>query len=140
MSTRTLVMPIVVGIALMACGRDEPTSLDTSSVRVVPPGQVTYPSVDITPREASLVRGTWLSLFLALKGFGNDLTDRTGTWTSSDTTVVQVSRVIANGASSSSIPSAVAKAVGAGSATITVWVGGRSATVEITVTEANEKY
>ena len=139
MSTRTLVMPIAVGIALMACGRGEPTSLDTSSVRVVPPGQVTYPSVDITPREASLVRGTWLSLFLALKGFGNDLTDRTGTWTSSDTTVVQVSRVIVN-ASSSSIPSAVAKAVGAGSATITVWVGGRSATVEITVTEANDKY
>jgi uncharacterized protein YjdB len=133
-------MPIVVGIALMACGRDEPTSSDTSSVPVVLPGSVTYPSIDITPREARLVPGSRLSLYLALKGFGNDLTDRTGTWTSSDTTVVQVSRVIANGASSSSIPSAVAKAVGAGSATITVWVGGRSATVEITVTEANEKY
>ena len=135
MSTRTLVMPIVVGIALMACGRDEPTSSDTSSVPVVLPGSVTYPSIDITPREARLVPGSRLSLYLALKGFGNDLTDRTGTWTSSDTTVVQVSRIIAN-ASSSSIPSAVAKAVGAGSATITVWVGGRSATVEITVTDA----
>lgn len=137
MSTRPLVMPIVVGIAFMACRSSEPTSVDSSSVQV-PPNPVTYPSVAVTPQSATLARGTQLSLFVALKGFVNDGSDLAPIWSSSDSRVVQVSRLTVNNASSSSIPSAIAYAEGVGSATITVWVAGRSASVEVTVTDATK--
>jgi len=68
--------------------------------------------------------------------FADDGSDHSPIWTSSNSTVVQVSRLIVNGAWSSSIPSAVAYAAGAGRATITVWVAGRSASIPVTVTEA----
>jgi len=74
-------------------------------------------------------------LFVELKGFNDDGSDRSPIWTSSNSNVVQVSRLIVNG-SSYSIPSAVAYAAGVGSATITVWVAGRSANIPITVTDA----
>jgi len=95
----------------------------------------TSPSIDVTPRTATLVRGARLSLFVALKGFNNDGSDKSPIWTSSNSNVVQVSRLIVYG-SSYSIPSAVAYAAGVGSATITVWVAGRSANIPITVTDA----
>ena len=136
MSPRTLVLPTVVGIALMACGGGETTAPVSSSGPRVPADPVTYPSVDITPRAATVVRGARLSLYLTLKGFTAEVNSHTGTWTSSDPTVVQVARLIVDARSSSSIPSAIAYAAGAGSATITVWVGGRSARVPVTVTEA----
>ena len=75
-------------------------------------------------------------LGLALKGFADDGSNRTPIWTSSNSNVVQVSRLIVNGASSYSIPSAVAYAAGVGVATITVWVAGQSASIPITDTDA----
>ena len=135
MSPRTLVLPTVVGVVLMACGGTEMTS-PVSSFKPDSTIPVTYPSVEITPRAATVVRGARVSLYLTLQGFNGEVSDRSGTWTSSNSSVVQVSGLNANGASSSSIPSAIAYAAGDGSATITVWVGGRSASVPITVTEA----
>jgi len=135
MNARTLVLP-VLGLALMACGHSETTSpvLRPQSPDSLSPA--TYPTVDVTKRAATIARGTRLSLFLALKGFADDGSDHSPIWTSSNSTVVQVSRLIVNGAWSSSIPSAVAYAAGAGRATITVWVAGRSASIPVTVTEA----
>jgi len=135
MNPRTLVLPTVVGVALMACGGAEMTT----SIRSFTPDStipVTLPSVEITPRAATVVRGAQVSLYLTLKGFNGEVSDRSGIWTSSNSSVVQVSRLDANGASSSSIPYAIAYAAGVGSATITVWVAGRSASVAVTVTEA----
>lgn len=135
MSPRTLVLPTVMGIALMACGGGETTSPDflyRSSDSTV---AATYPSVEITPRAATVVRGARLSFYLTLKGFNANVDSRASTWTSSNSTVVQVSRLTVNSESSSSIPSAVGYAAGVGSATITVWVAGQSASVPVTVTE-----
>lgn len=135
MSTRTLVMPVVAGIALMAFGCSEATDPVPPPPPPPPPPPVTYPSVDVTPRTATLDRGARLSLYIALKGFADDGTNRTPIWTSSNSAVVEVSRLIVNGASSSSIPSAIAYAAGVGNATITVWVAGQSASVPVTVTD-----
>ena len=135
MSPRTLVLPTVVGIALMACGGGETTAPVSSSVPPVRSTPVTDPSVEITPRAATVVLGARLSLFLTLKGFSSDVSDGAAIWTSSDSRVVEVTRLNANREWSSSIPSAVAYAAGRGTATITVWVAGRSASVTVTVTE-----
>ena len=136
MNARTLMLPAVLGLALMACSGDgETTAPVLPHESPIPRGPVPDPSVDVTPRTATLTRGTRLSLFLALKGFA-DGSDRSPIWSSSNSNVVQVSRLIVNGASSSSIPSAVAYAAGVGSATITVWVAGQSASIPITVTDA----
>jgi len=137
MRARTLVLPTAVGIALMACGGvGETTAPGSSPAQPVPAVPVSYPSVEITPRAATVVRGARLSFYLTLKGFTADVDPRASTWTSSNSTVVEVSRVSVNGQSSSSIPVAVAYAAGVGSATVMVWVGGRSASVVVTVTEA----
>ena len=135
MSPRTLVLPTVVGIALMACGGGETTAPVSSSVPPVRSTPVTDPSVEITPRAATVVLGARLSLFLTLKGFSSDVTDRGAIWTSSDSRVVEVSRLNVN-RESYSIPSAVAYAAGAGAATITVSVAGQSASLPIIVTDA----
>ena len=136
MRARTLVLPTVLGLALMACGGGgESTAPVLRSTPPGPRGPVTSPNVNVTPRAATLARGTRLGLFLALKGFSGDVSDGSAIWTSSNPTVVQVTRVIVNG-NSSSIPSAVAYAAGVGSATITVWIAGQSASVAVTVTEA----
>jgi len=135
MSTRTLVLPTVVGIALMACGGGETTAPVASSVPPVRSTPVTDPSVEITPRAATVVLGARLSLFLTLKGFSSDVSDRGAIWTSSDSRVVEVSRLNVN-RESYSIPSAVAYAAGAGAATITVSVAGQSASLPIIVTDA----
>ena len=136
MSTRTLVLLTVVGIALMACGGGETTAPVASSVPPVRSTPVTDPSVEITPRAATVVLGARLSLFLTLKGFSSDVSDRGAIWTSSDSRVVEVSRLNVNREWSTSIPSAVAYAAGVGAATVTVWVAGQSASVRITVTDA----
>ena len=135
MSPRTLVLPTVVGIALMACGGGETTAPVSSSVPPVRSTPVTDPSVEITPRAATVVLGARLSLFLTLKGFSSDVSDRGAIWTSSDSRVVEVSRLNVN-RESYSIPSAVAYAAGAGAATITVSVAGQSASLPIIVTDA----
>jgi len=136
MSARTLVLPTVLGLALMACGGGgEPTAPVLPLAHPITRDSVPSPSIDVTPRTATLVRGARLSLFVELKGFNDDGSDRSPIWTSSNSNVVQVSRLIVNG-SSYSIPSAVAYAAGVGSATITVWVAGRSANIPITVTDA----
>jgi len=135
MSPRTLVLPTVVGIALMACGGGETTAPVSSSVPPVRSTPVTDPSVEITPRAATVVLGARLSLFLTLKGFSSDVSDRGAIWTSSDSRVVEVSRLNVS-RESYSIPSAVAYAAGAGAATITVSVAGQSASIPITVTGA----
>ena len=135
MSPRTLVLPTVVGIALMACGGGETTAPVSSSVPPVRSTPVTDPSVEITPRAATVVLGARLSLFLTLKGFSSDVSDRAAIWTSSDSRVVEVSRLNVN-RESYSIPSAVAYAAGAGTATITVSVAGQSASLPIIVTDA----
>ena len=136
MSARTLVLPTVLGLALMACGGgDETTAPVLPLAHPITRDSATSPSIDVTPRTATLVRGARLSLFVALKGFNDDGSNKSPIWTSSNSNVVQVSRVIVNG-SSYSIPSAVAYAAGVGSATITVWVAGQSASVAVTVTEA----
>ena len=136
MSARTLVLPTVLGLALMACGGgDETTAPVLPLAHPITRDSVTSPSIDVTPRTATLVRGARLSLFVALKGFNDDGSNKSPIWTSSNSNVVQVSRLIVNG-SSYSIPSAVAYAAGVGSATITVWVAGQSASVAVTVTEA----
>ena len=134
MSARTLLLPTVVGITLMACGGSEMTSPVSS---VVPDSTVplTFPSVEITPRAATVVAGARVSLYLTIEGFNGEVSDSSAIWTSSNSTVVQVSRLNVN-RSSYSIPSAVAYAAGVGSATITVWVAGHSASVAVTVTEA----
>jgi uncharacterized protein YjdB len=133
MSARTLVLPTVLGLALMACGNGgETTAPVLPLAHPITRDSVPSPSIDVTPRTATLVRGARLSLFVALKGFNDDGSNQSPIWTSSNSTVVQVSRLIVNG-SSYSIPSAVAYAAGAGSATITVWVAGQSASVEVTV-------
>jgi len=135
MSPRTLVLPTVVGIALMACGGGETTAPVSSSVPPVRSTPVTDPSVEITPRAATVVLGARLSLFLTLKGFSSDVSDRGAIWTSSDSRVVEVSRLNVS-RESYSIPSAVAYAAGAGTATITVSVAGQSASLPIIVTDA----
>ncbi len=136
MSARTLVLPTVVGLALMACGSGGETTAPVLPVEhPITRDPVTSPSIDVTPRTATLARGARLSLFVALKGFTDDGSNQSPIWTSSNSTVVQVSRLIVNG-SSYSIPSAIAYAAGFGSATVTVWVAGRSATIPITVTDA----
>lgn len=136
MSTRTLVLPTVVGMALMACGGGETTSPDISYRPSDSTVAVPNPSVEITPQTATLAPGARLSLFLTLKGFGGDVGDPATIWTSSDSRVVQVSRLNVNREWSSSIPSAVAYAASVGNATITVQVAGQSASVAVTVTEA----
>jgi len=135
MSPRTLVLPTVVGIALMACGGGETTAPVSSSVPPVRSTPVTDPSVEITPRAATVVLGARLSLFLTLKGSSSAVSDRGAIWTSSDSRVVEVSRLNVS-RESYSIPSAVAYAAGAGAATITVSVAGQSASMAITVTGA----
>ena len=139
MSARTLVLPTVLGLALMACGGGgggEMTAPRLPPGPRVPPDPVVSPSVDVTPAAATLARGARLSLFLTLKGFSDDVSDRGAIWSSSDSRIVQVSRLNVNREWSTSIPWAVAYAASPGNATITVWVAGRSASVPITVTEA----
>ena len=133
MNARTL-LPAVAGIALMACGGSETTSPVLPTAPVAPAGPVSFPSVEITPQEVTLAPGMRQSLFLALKGLDGDGVRR-AVWTSSDSTVVQVATVIVNGAASTAVPSAIAYGARAGSATVTAWIGGRSATVAITVTD-----
>ena len=140
MSTRTLVLPTVLGLALMACNGGETTSPDFSRRQSDSTASVTYPSVEITPRAATVVRGAQLSLYLTLKGFSSNVDSRTAIWTSSDSRVVQVSRLNVNREWSSSIPSAIASAASVGNATLTVWVAGESASVPITVTDVATKY
>ena len=136
MSARTLVLPTVLGLALMACGGgDDTTAPVLPLAHPITRDSATSASIDVTPRTATLVRGARLSLFVALKGFNDDGSDQSPIWTSSNSNVVQVSRLIVNG-SSYSIPSAVAYAAGVGSATLTVWVAGQSASVPVTVTES----
>jgi hypothetical protein len=134
MITRTLVLPTILGLALMACGGGSETTEPLVWHRP-PVDSVTYPTVNVTPQAATVARGTRLSLFLALNGFADDGSDHSPIWSSSNSNVVQVSRLIVNNAPSSSIPSAIAYAAGVGSATITVWVAGRSASIPVTVTE-----
>ena len=74
-------------------------------------------------------------MYLTLEGFNGEVSDSSAVWTSSNSAVVQVSRLNVN-RSSYSIPSAVAYAAGVGSATVTVWVAGHSASVAVTVTDA----
>ena len=138
MSARTLVLPTIFGLALIASGgcRETTEPVVLQSNPKADSGAVFSPTVDVTPRTATLTEGARLSLYVALKGFADDGSNRDPVWTSSNSSVVQVSRLVVNNASSSSIPSAVAYAAGVGSATITVWVAGRSASVPITVTDA----
>jgi hypothetical protein len=136
MNARTLVLPTIAGMALMACGGAETTSPNFSHASSDSTISVTSPSVDVTPRAATLDRGARLSLFLTLTGFGIDVNDGAAIWTSSDSRVVEVSRLNVNREWSTSIPSAVAYAAGVGAATVTVWVAGQSASVRITVTDA----
>jgi uncharacterized protein YjdB len=136
MSARTLVLPTVAGIALMACGGGEMTSPTFSHTSLDSTVSVTHPSVEVTPRTATVSRGARLSLFLTLKGFGSGVSDRAAIWTSSDSRVVEVSRLNVNREWSTSIPSAVAYAAGTGAATVTVSVAGQSASARITVTDA----
>ena len=137
MSARTLVLPTVLGLALMACGGGgETTAPALSSAPPISPGPVISPKVDVSPEAATLAPGARLSLFLTLKGFSGDVSDGSAIWTSSDSRVVQVSRVNINREWSSSIPSAVAYAASTGNATITVWVAGESASIPVTVTVA----
>lgn len=138
MSARTLVLPTILGLALMAnIGCSETTEPVVFQSNPKPDsGAVTSPTVDVTPRTATLAQGTRLSLYVALRGFIDDGSNRDPVWTSSNSSVVQVSRLVVNNASSSSIPSAIAYAAGVGSATITVWIAGRSATIPVTVTDA----
>src|SRR3954471_8697412 len=120
MSARTLVLPTILGLAFMAYGFNTTPASAPPPPPPPPSPPPVYPTIDVTPQTAPLAPGTRLSLYLALKNFVDDGSNYSPVWTSSNSAVVQVSRLIVNNASSS-IPSAMAYAAGVGSATITVW-------------------
>jgi uncharacterized protein YjdB len=121
-STAGLVKGVAAGSATVTATSEGQTGTSTIQVN---PSVIAVASVALSSTSASLTAGQSVQLVVTAKdAAGNVLTGRTASWTSSNASVATVSS------------SGLVSALGAGSATITVTIEGRSATAAVTVTSS----